>query len=113
MSEWESDSMGLLDFPLKIHFKEKLEVKRASYVFKNKTNFFVVPKNKAKMKRVSYKGLVKISKSKHGFFVIEPNSKFGKINDLKYTDITGVWKTVRYWTEFGMKVILYFIFSSS
>ena len=96
--------MGLLDFPEEISFPQTVEVKRASYVFKNKDRFVCVAKNKARLKELSHKALLKISKSKNGYYVIEPNSRFGKINQLKYADITGIWKAVRYWKDFGVKV---------
>jgi hypothetical protein len=96
--------MGLLDFPEKLYFKQDVEVKKASYVFKNKDKFLTVGKTRARVKELSHKAILKISKSKNGFFVIEPNSSFGKINQLKYSDITGVWKAVRYWKDFGIRV---------
>lgn len=96
--------MGLLDFPEKVRFIQNEEVKKASYVFKNKEKFVAAAKNNAKLKELSHKAILKISKSKNGFFVIEPNSRFGKINHLRYADITGVWKAVRYWKDFGIKV---------
>ena len=96
--------MGLLDFPKEIPYAQNVEIKKASYVFKSKEKFFSVAKNRARVKEIAHKGLLKISKSKNGFFVIEPNSRFGKINQLKYSDITGIWKAVRYWKDFGIKV---------
>jgi hypothetical protein len=96
--------MGLLDFPEKISFIQDIPLNKASYVFKNKEKFQIVPKYKARLKELSHKAILKISKSKNGFYVIEPNTRFGKINQLKYADITGIWKAVRYWKEFGVKV---------
>lgn len=99
--------MGLLDFPKNLEFDTNIEVKNASYIFKDKNDFIAFSKKKAVSCKLTRKAILKISKSKGGFFVIEPNTKFGKVNDLRYSDITGVWKAVRYWNDFGIQVRFY------